>query len=378
MDQYEFLGKRSISHLKKILKQIHAKKVFLVTGKVSYEKSGAKQKIDMQLLSYDTVYFSDFEPNPQIEDVQKGILLFKKDKFDAIVAVGGGSVIDTAKAINILSAQKDKPIKYITQKKKIKTRGVPLIAVPTTSGSGSEATRFAVVYVKKIKYSLDHPFLLPNYSIVDAQLTYNLPSPIAAASGMDALSQAVESYWSVKSTPLSKKYAKSAIKIILNNVSKAVNTTSRKAKDAMSKAAHLAGKAINISQTTSCHSISYPMTSHFGIPHGQAVVITLGKLLSYNNDVSEKDINDSRGVRYVKKTLSEIIKLLGASTVGDSQKTISKLLREIHLETQLSALGLKKKDLGIILQNGFNPARMRNNPRIVTKEDLRTILQSIY
>ena len=282
MKQKEFIGLGAIDKAKEIIKEIGAKKVLLVTGKKSYGNSGAKGKLEKILSDVYVEQFDQFEVNPKLEDVCTGVDILNNTKFDLIIAVGGGSVLDMAKLINILAVQiEDDLLLYINDSKLISKRGLPLVAIPTTSGTGSEATHFSVVYVDSVKYSLAHDLMLPNYSIVDAELSFNLSPHIAAATGMDALSQAVESYWAVKSTEESKKYAEEAIKLILPVIEDAVSGNNR-SKEIMSKAAHLSGKAINISTTTAPHAISYPITTHFGLQHGHSVALMLGNFFVIN------------------------------------------------------------------------------------------------
>ena len=378
MSQKEYLGYNSITQLNNILKKHNPRNIFLVTGKDSYEKCGAKSTIDIFLKNYNVIHFNDFETNPKLHDIKKGFNLFKQKKCDFVIAVGGGSVIDIAKSINILAANPGEPIEYVKKKKPIKNKGKTLVAVSTTAGSGSEATKFAVIYIDKIKHSLEHNFMLPDYAIIDPQFTINMPKNITAFTGMDALSQAIESYWSINSTLKSKKYSKKTIKLIIKNLKNAVNIPSKKSRESMAKAAHLAGKAINITKTTACHSISYPITSYFNVPHGHAVALTLASMLVYNSQVTEKDVLDKRGTAYVKNNIKEIVNLIDARSVEEASKKITNLMKDIGLKTKLSELGIKaKKDIEIIIKNGFNPDRVKNNPRILTESALRKILNDI-
>jgi alcohol dehydrogenase class IV len=162
--------------------------------------------------------------------------------------------------------------------------GKPLIAIPTTSGTGTEATCFAVVYIDKTKYSLKHSSILPDYTIIDPTLTHAMPPLVTAATGMDALAQAIESYWGVKSTHESQAYAREAITLTLAYL-KAACQNEVEARDAMSRAANLAGKAINLTETTACHAVSYPITSYFNVPHGHAVALTLASMFGYINNL---------------------------------------------------------------------------------------------
>ncbi len=375
--QIEYFGIGCLDKLNEILSQEGAKKIFLVTGNSSYQLSGAQDKINPTILKYPNVRFTEFSENPKIEDIEKGIAVYQKEKCNLVMAVGGGSVIDTAKAISLLAVQDDAPLKYVTQEKKLEREGVPLIAIPTTSGSGSEATSFAVIYVNKKKYSLYHPQLvLPKYALIDPSLTFSLPRKITASTGMDALSQAIESYWSVNSSPLSKEYSAEAITLIIENLEEAVNLSTPESKIALSKGSNLAGKAINLTATTSCHAISYPFTSYFSVPHGHAVALTLGQMAKWNYGVRAEDCQDPRGPEYVKRTMEEIFSL---SLVEPEHfpKRIDDLLNSIGLERNIVNLGIKgDQELAIILKN-VNPERIKNNPRKIDPEDLKNILHKL-
>jgi alcohol dehydrogenase len=365
MIQKEYFGKGSIKKLKRILKENKSKKVFLVTGKKSFETSGAKEKIETLLKNNSYLRFNEFSPNPSLRDINRGYLKFKNYKSDLIIGVGGGSTIDVAKKIGLLF--------FNEAKKKI-----PMVAIPTTSGTGSEATYFIVYYKNNKKQSDGKPNLtLPDYSICDPHLIENLPPKICAETGMDSLTQAVESYWSVYSNSESKKYSKKAIKIILKNIEAAVNGD-RKAKSRMLKASNLSGKAINISKTTACHSIGYPITSNFKIPHGQAVGITLPEIILYNAHPDNLNCTDPRGKIFVKKTINKLNKILGTKNPIKSKYKIQSLMKKIGLKTKLSELGIKRRDIAILIKEGFTPERMLNNPVKIESKDLKKILNKIY
>ena len=378
MIQQGYIGLNSISNLKNILIQHNPKNIFLVTGRASYKKCGAKKIIGPMLTGYNVTHFYDFEVSPKLNDIEKGIEIYKKNNCDFVIAVGGGSVMDIAKSVRAFAANDGSPEDYVKATKSVENKGKPLVAIPTTAGSGAEATHFAVVYIDKTKYSLAHEFILPDYAIVDPHFTMTLPKNQTAATGMDALAQGIESYWCINSTDASKKYAAEAIKLAMENLGNAVNNPNEKAREAMSKAAHLGGKAINISKTTASHAISYPITSYFNVPHGHAVALTLGKMLIYNAGITEEDVLDKRGVDYVKNMLNEIVNIIGAESVEEASKKITNLMKEIGLGTKLSELGIKTdEDVEIIIKNGFNPERVKNNPRRLTEEALRKILDEI-
>lgn len=373
----EYIGCNCTDKLSELLVKKKVRKILLVTGKKSFAKSGAQKIFDKQLRDFETIVFADFTTNPQYEDVLRGIELLNKENPDIVIACGGGSVIDMAKLMSVLSQQDGDALEYIKGNTGINTSGKPVIAVPTTCGSGSEATHFAVVYVDKQKHSLAHEYLLPEAVFVDPKLTMSLDKYITATSGLDSLSQAIESYWNINSTNESIFFAKKALELSYENLEKSVNSPDIKSREGMSKAAYYAGKAINITKTTAPHSISYPLTSYFGIPHGHAVALTLPKILEYNYYVNEKDVNDIRGVRHVKGVIDDICSILGEKNVALAADLIKKLILKIGLKVKLSDLGLKEEDIGIIIKNGFDPDRVKNNPRLLTEEHLNKILMDI-
>jgi len=368
MQQIEFFGLNSIDNLKKILKTENTKNVFLVTGKSSYETCFAKQKLEGFLKNIGVGWqrFSDFTPNPKIKEIEIGLSMFRKSgPYDMIIGIGGGSAIDVAKSIkNQVFSDYEK---------------LPLVAIPTTAGSGSEATYFIVSYKGRKKLSKGNPDITyPDYTIIDPQFTLSLPKNIAASTGLDALSQAVEAYWSISSTQESKEFAKEAIGLLIRNLEGAINNPTGENKENVMKAANLAGKAINISKTTACHSVAYPITSYFNIPHGHATALTLGEMLVYNSQVKDNDCLDKRGADYVKQITNELCSLLGKPTPEQAREKINELIQSIGLKTKFSELGLKKSDIEIILENGFAPERVKNNPRLLTEDNLSDILYRIY
>lgn len=365
--QQEYFGFGSLSKLEDILKKEGIRKVFLVTGKGSFESCGAKERLPciFEKTGCDFTRFYDFSSSPKLEEIEKGFDLFQNESYDCIIGIGGGSSIDVAKSIKLSNYDE-------------RGRIVPLVAIPTTSGSGSEATYFIVCYKDKEKQSQGHPEItLPDYAILDPGLTIYLPRRIIASTGMDALSQAIESYWNISSTDESKEYSIESIRLIMQNLERNANNPFEESRTNMMRAANLAGKAINITRTTACHSVSYPITSYFEIPHGHAVALTLGEMLVYNSKCENETCNDERGAGYVRKTINEIVGMLGAKNADESYTMINNLMKSIGLETRLSDLGIGKEGIEIIINNGFTPERVKNNPRVLTKENLRKILERI-
>ena len=369
------LDSKKISNLRKILK--NKNRIFLVTGKKSFKKSGAKALLSEYLKDKEVMRFSDFKTNPEMEDLKSGIEIFKSFKPEIVIAVGGGSVIDIAKLINIFSYQKFTPEKIINDKKNIKKEGLKLIAIPSTTGTGSEVTQFSVVYKDKKKYSVDHEYLTPTDFIIEPKLALSLPSYEMSCSAFDALSQATESFWSVNSSEESKSYSKKAIKLLIKSINPAIISRNLGDIKNLFLGANLAGRAINLTRTTAPHAFSYPLTSRFGIPHGHAVAVLLGKFFEVNSNPLPENIVDQRGKKYLDEMSRELFDLFECKTSQECEKYWYDLMKKLSLETNLKKLGINDmKDIHTIFNN-VNFERLKNNPTLVTEDKFSDILLSL-
>jgi alcohol dehydrogenase class IV len=207
-----------------------------------YRASGAEQALEPVLRKRKVTHLTCFHANPRVEDVTQLLdQIDNKESYHAIIAVGGGSVIDVAKLLKAFWGNAAAVEKHFNGDDKLSPCELPLIAVPSTAGSGSEATRFAVLYKDKKKFSIEHDWLLPDFSVVIPSLLASVPSHVAASSGMDALCQGIESYWSIHSTDKSRKFAAEAITLAWNWIEKAVNERCPDALNHMAKASYLGG-----------------------------------------------------------------------------------------------------------------------------------------
>jgi alcohol dehydrogenase len=378
MTRLEFSGFGSISNLTNLVKKHNAKNIFLVTGKKSYEISGAKEKIETLFTNISITRFYDFPNNPQKEDVERGILKLKSKQHDIIVAVGGGSALDMAKAINFFSSTSLSIEESIEKNFSHKIGSLlPFITVPTTVGSGSEATQFSVMYYKKTKYSITNPILIPDYVILDPQFAINLPTPVLASTGIDALAQSIEAFWSVNSNEESLDYSRKSLSIILDHIEKAVIQKSEESVYNMLIGSNLAGKAINIAKTTAPHAFSYAMTINHNIAHGQAVGITLGEFYLFNSNSTQESLADMRGMSYLRNIFSEMNSILKVSNSNEACEKLKSILLKIGLKTRLSELGIKDKDDLEKLIKSVNKERLKNNPRRITESDLYKLVNKI-
>jgi alcohol dehydrogenase class IV len=353
--------------------------VCIVKGKSSFEKSGAASILQHVFKHKMVTYFDDFSTNPKLEDVQEGIRLLSNSPADLFVAVGGGTAIDIAKLVRLFSTQKERPDRLIRGEAKIQAGELPpLVVIPTTSGSGSESTHFAVVYIDGQKYSVaQQQMLLPDTVFLDGAMTLSLPRSIAGYTGIDALGQAVESYWSIYSTEQSKRYAAGAMRLIKDHLLDSVIGRSADSRSAMLEAANLAGQAINITKTTGAHAYSYYLTSKLGLAHGHAVGLMLKAFLHFNLEISERDCNDERGVVYVRQMLQEIMNVLGCTSVDEICAFIDTILDAAGLSKTVSIYEFPGSDLSGFLSS-VNIERLNNNPRAVNDMNSRNLENDLF
>jgi len=346
---------KDMNNLLNILEKENVNKVLVVCDKVMFDIWPLKDMLENNNIPY--VLFSEFSANPKFDDIVKGIELFNKEKCDFIVSIGGGSSIDTAKIIKLYSVLDYK--KGIT--KDYKYNPVKHLAIPTTAGTGSESTRYSVCYYDNKKQSITHDSIVPDYVILDPSFLLSLPYYQKVSTLMDALCQGIESYWSVNSTDESKEYSRESIKIILKNIKDYIENNNLEVSKNMLEASNLAGKAINITQTTAAHAMSYKLTSLYGIAHGHAVSVTLPYIWEFMEENLDKCI-DERGKTYLKETINEL-----KSMVGGYNKIIE-LYNYFKFKTPI----VNNDELKILV-NSVNPDRLKNNPVKLDSKDIEKI-----
>lgn len=360
--------KESYKQLPDILKTLGSKKFLLVCGKNSFDALNIQKFIDTKCPEY--IRFSEFSPNPKYEQVCKGIEAFNINSCDAIVAIGGGSAIDVAKCIKLF-CKMDPKENYLMQD--LVDTKIPLIAVPTTAGTGSESTRYAVIYYNDEKQSVTHPSIVPNYAVLDSSLLKTLPLYQKKCAMLDALCQGIESWWSVNSTDESKEYSKIAVEKIMQYWRKYIFEEDETAAEQIMLGSNYAGRAINITQTTAPHAFSYKLTSLYGIPHGHAVAICLPAIWLFMLNHMDKSI-DCRGVEYLSDVFIKIASAMGEVSSADAIEFFKKMLYEMEIKGPISVT--RNQEL-FVLSSSVNPVRLKNNPILLNIDDIRNIYECI-
>jgi alcohol dehydrogenase class IV len=321
--------------------------------------------------------FNGVKSNPDIPQVRAAMDCLGAIKPDAWLAIGGGTTIDLMKLVAAAASRRDSLVDMCVGRTAASRDHGRFVAVPTTAGTGSEATQFAVVYVEGLKYSVEHPTLLPDAAVLDPMLTQSLPPSVTAHTGLDALCQAIESLWSVRSTEPSRAWASEALQLAWRTLPTLARQPDAAARREMLTAAHLAGRAINLSRTTAPHAMSYALTIGYGVPHGAAVAMNIATLLRYNAAVTDADCADQRGTGHVRAVIEQIQRILGCDSPDQAGEALTSLVAALDCPTRLSQVGVTSDAQIASLVEQINAQRLGNNPRRITPDNQRELWEQI-
>lgn len=320
-------GKGSLLLINSEALPVGIKKIFLIAGEHFYKHYSLDFLQGLEVSS-----FTKMGSNVNTIEIDRAYVTLDEINAEVIIAIGGGSVIDLGKSIIYRCIEKNKHLPLF-------------IAVPTTAGSGSEATRFAVVYEGQKKVSWVNEKLLPAVAVLDPELTYSLSPYQTAVSGMDVLAQAVESWWSLASGDASKLLASAAIQLWMQYFPELVKNPTEELREKMQLAAYEAGKAINITRTTGPHALSYYLTARYKVPHGQAVSLFLPVFFLYN------------------QPQQDLCHLLNVKNELEAKEFIQSAMKKAGLAITLQELGINKEIIIDELLASVNTERFGNNPR---------------
>ncbi len=380
-DQKIYMGPQTPeTSLDEFFAGMEIKHVFLVCGRsIRFLRLNDYFSSLEERLGIRVTRFSDYKPNPAYESAVKGTELFRKEGCDCIVAVGGGSAMDVAKCVKLF-ATLDPSVSYLEQS--YEDNGIPFLAVPTTAGTGSEATHFAVIYDGGKKLSVAHESSVPQAVVFDPSVLASLPDYQRRATMMDALCHAIESCWSVKADEKSREIAKEAIWQVLSAKDAYLANAPEGNRD-MLLAANLAGKAINLTQTTAGHAMCYRLTGIFGISHGHAAALCVSVLWPFMIKHAGECI-DPEGADTLRQVFAELADLWGTLTMQEAAAQFGILVKELGLDT------LKKPDdetAGPVeaseevideLADSVNLQRLKNNPVALTREEIVFLYKEIF
>lgn len=359
------------------LSEINNKKVLIVCDEF-IKTSGIVNKICDKLNNCQVSVYSDIVPDPSVQIVAMGVQKIKKLDIDLIIALGGGSSIDGAKAIR----------EYYRKLFKEDSKNIELYAIPTTSGTGSEVTDYAVITNKEegLKYALADKSLLPDVAILDAELVKTVPKTITADTGMDVITHAIEAYVSNLSTDFSDALAEKALTLAYNNITKAYNDgEDLEAREKLHNASCLAGMAFNSSGLGITHSLAHALGGKLHIPHGKANAIILPYVMQFNSGIDNKSYIKEYTVTANKYyRLAKLLDMNTSSTVigvNNLIKNIFELKKKLNIPKTLKELevdiDIVLKEKNDILDAALNDICTESNPVKVSKEDLNLLLDRI-
>lgn len=311
--------------------------------------------------------FSDFQPNPTVKNIDNCAEVLRRSKAEFVVAVGGGSCMDCAKAAAAIAHTEDSITKYHATGVPVLAGGLPLFALPSTAGTGSEVTAVSVVTneEKGIKAPIVSEAFYPRYAVVDPELTYSVPPKVAAATGLDVLAHAVEGFYSRNHQPICDALAAHATQLVFAYLERACKPGEPdvQAKEMMAQASLIAGLSFNLPKTGASHACSFVLTNRYHIPHGEACALTL--------DYFTRLCKDAEGAR-----LDTLAKAAGFVNTDAMCDRIAQLKKSTGLRTDLKDLNLTDADIDLLVKESRHP-NMLNAPVDITDEMLYTLYRSL-
>lgn len=366
-------GQSALQYLIQAVEQFKVQKPLIVTDQ-GVVKSGTIQHV-LDLLTVEYSVFDSVKPEPELEQVQDCIDVYHDQQCDAVFAVGGGSALDIAKCVAALAGQVGEIHEFIGTDK-IKGRDIPLIVIPTTSGTGSEVTNIAILSdtVNQMKQGIVSDFLLPDIAIVSPIMSVSCPASVTAASGVDALVHALEAYISVNHSDITDALAIQAIELIVEYLPQAYALPSNLvAREKMATASLMAGLAFGNAGVGAVHALAYPLGGKYKMPHGVSNALMLPHVLKWN-------------VMGCAERLSHIAKILKLDIGQNHQKNAEILVAFLHefcaqlnIPAGLSSFGIEKSDIPALAAEAIKVERLlKNNPRKLTVADIEAIYNEAY
>ncbi|RYL92500.1 iron-containing alcohol dehydrogenase family protein [Sporolactobacillus sp. THM7-4] len=356
------IGKRD--KLPEILERMNLKRGILISAP-SMVRSGIAHDIVKQSDGRIVAVFSDIQPNPTVINTDDCAKAIRVNQCEFAVALGGGSIMDCAKAACFVAGTPYSAAAFLAKERPITKPGIPLIAMPTTSGTASEVTTASVLTdtERGVKALIASDYFYPVYALIDPELTISCPPQVTAASGLDVLAHSLEAYYGKKHQPLTDMAAERAASLVFKYLLTAYHEPeNREARSKMSEASVTAGLAFNLTQTAAAHACSYPLTQDYGIPHGEACAFTLPSFWRINSSVGPES-----------ERLNAFSRRLGFVDADDLADRIDLMKQEMGLRTTLEEAGVLTEDeLDDLVSHCFAP-NIRNNPAEMTKEGLKKI-----
>ncbi|QPA32392.1 iron-containing alcohol dehydrogenase [Thermaerobacillus caldiproteolyticus] len=373
-----YVGWGSLEQLIPEVEQFSPKKILVVTDPV-LEKIGLVQRVIRPLTEqgYDVYVYSDVVPEPPLEIGEKLVSFTRQGRFDMVIGVGGGSAMDLAKLAAVLAVHEGPAADYLnlTGTKKVHKKGLPKILIPTTSGTGSEVTNISVLSLDTTKDVVTHDYLLADVAIVDPELTVSVPPRVTAATGIDALTHAVEAYVSVNASPTTDGLALQAIRLIARSLRKAVeNGNDKQARIDMSNGSYLAGLSFFNAGVAGVHALAYPLGGQFHIPHGESNAVLLPYVMGYIR-------------KSCAKRMADILNALGGNSSYLSEEEASyrcveeleRIVRDVGIPRTLGGFHIPETALERLTQDAVKQKRLlARSPLPLLEDDIRAIYRAAF
>ncbi|MDN3016261.1 iron-containing alcohol dehydrogenase [Paenibacillus sp. BSR1-1] len=359
------IGLGSIEKLLPELRNWNVSKILIVTDRTLVKIGLVDQYLSHLNEKFAVNVYTEVEPEPSLNCAEKLVEYTRQGEFDCVIGLGGGSALDLAKLAAVISQNEGTVVDYLnlTGTKSLVHKGIPKILIPTTSGTGSEVTDIAVLSLKGTKDVVTHDFLLANLAIVDPQLTISVPARITAATGIDALTHAVEAYLSVNANEATDSLALKAVELISDSLKIVVeNGEDIDARTAMSYGSYLAGLAFFNAGVAGVHALAYPLGSQFKLPHGESNAVLLPYVMNYITPSCSKKMNN----------VCNILTKQGAERTSDEcLRIFYKLVEGVGLPSTLKEYGIPESKLGMLTEDAVKQTRLlARSPRTLKEEDI--------
>jgi alcohol dehydrogenase len=323
-----------------------------------------------------TEVFTDVDPEPYLDSADKAAELGRETGADLVIGIGGGSAMDTAKAAAALVGNKGEAAQYVGLNL-LPEPGLPTVMIPTTAGTGAEVT-FTAVFTNRqtnAKGGINSEHMFPDCAILDPELTVSMPPNVTAATGMDALTHAIESYTSRSSTVFTEALALQAIRLIGENLRRAVfNGDNPHARESMLMGSLLAGAALADAGVGACHALAYPLGGNYRISHGLANAVLVANVMEFNLPAAQ------RRFAAIARSLGETMPGLSERSLAQrAVEAVRTLSRDIGIPGSLQDLGIPRSDIPTLVEGALKVARpVENNPRVLTPEDAVQIYEKTF
>ena len=374
LNETSYFGYGSRSVLKDEIKKRGYKKALIVTQENILKN--VTDKVLEVLEGFEYELFMEIKPNPTIKNVKDGVSKCKEVNADYIIAIGGGSVIDTAKAIGIIMTNPEfSNVVSLDGTAETKNKSLPIIAIPTTAGTAAEVTiNYVITDEERVKKMVCvDPHDIPVLSIIDQELMMEMPKMVAASTGMDALTHAIEGFTTKAAWEMTDMFHLEAIKLIFNSIEKAVNEKDKNAIENVGLGQYIAGMGFSNVGLGLVHAMAHPLGALYDTPHGIANAVILPYVIEYNSNVCYDKLKE------IAKAMNlEVDNLSNEEVASNIVNSIKEMNKKLGIPSNLKELNASLKDMDWLANAAYNDICLGGNPKEASVEDIKKIYERIY